>query len=172
MQKVVTLEHYHIMGKFMFAFTVFWAYISFSQFFLYWYANVTEETKFYIIRNTEGWHYMSIFLVFGHFVMPFAFLLRQRAKKDMRQICGAACWVLLVHFIDIYWIIMPERGPSITANDPATMQIMIPYGIVLDLLAFVSVGSIMLWAYLRSIGDYSIYPSRDPRLLESARLVN
>lgn len=171
MLKVVSLEHYHIMGKFMFAFTVFWAYISFSQFFLYWYANVTEETKFYIIRNTEGWHYMSIFLVFGHFVMPFAFLLRQRAKKDMRQICGAACWVLLVHFIDIYWIIMPERGPSITANDPI-MQITIPYGIILDILAFISVGSIMVWAYLRSIGDYSIYPSRDPRLLESARLVN
>ncbi|MBD28176.1 MAG: hypothetical protein CMO38_02885 [Verrucomicrobiaceae bacterium] len=175
MKKVVTLEHYHIMGKFMFAFTVFWAYISFSQFFLYWYANVTEETKFYIIRNTEGWHYLSIFLVFGHFVMPFAFLLRQKAKKDMRQICGAACWVLLVHFIDIYWIIMPERGPSITQYlelYPAGAQITIPYGIIFDIFAFVSVGSIMLWAYLRSMGNYSIYPSRDPRLLESARLVN
>tara|TARA_B100000945_G_C20148459_1_gene487340 strand:+ start:221 stop:421 length:201 start_codon:yes stop_codon:yes gene_type:complete len=66
---------------------------------------------------------------------------------------------------------MPERGPSITANDPI-MQITIPYGIILDILAFISVGSIMVWAYLRSIGDYSIYPSRDPRLLESARLVN
>ena len=61
MNKVVSLEHYHIMGKFMFAFTVFWAYISFSQFFLYWYANITEETKFYILRNTEGWHYVSLF---------------------------------------------------------------------------------------------------------------
>ena len=168
MSKVVSLEHYHIMGKFMFAFTVFWAYISFSQFFLYWYANITEETKFYILRNTEGWHYVSIFLVFGHFVIPFAFLLRQKAKKDMRQICAAACWVLLVHFIDIYWIIMPERGPSITHGG----SMMMPYGLLLDILAFVAVGSCMLWIFLRSIGNYSIYPSRDPRLLESARLVN
>ena len=63
---------------------------------------------------------------------------------------------------------MPERGPSITQGS----QIIIPYGIILDILAFICVGSCMLWAYLRSIGNYSIYPSRDPRLLESARLVN
>ena len=152
----------------MFAFTVFWAYISFSQFFLYWYAKITEETKFYILRNTEGWHYVSIFLVFGHFIIPFIFLLRQQAKKDMRQICAASCWVLLVHLIDIYWIIMPERGPSITGGE----KLMIPYGILIDALAFIAVGSCMVWIFLRSIGKYSNYPPRDPRLHESTRLVN
>ena len=81
LNKVVSIEHYHIMGKLMFAFTVFWAYISFSQFFLYWYAKITEETKFYILRNTEGWHYVSLFLVFGHFVIPFVFLLKIRESK-------------------------------------------------------------------------------------------
>ena len=168
LNKVVSIEHYHIMGKLMFAFTVFWAYISFSQFFLYWYAKITEETKFYILRNTEGWHYVSIFLVFGHFIIPFIFLLRQQAKKDMRQICAASCWVLLVHLIDIYWIIMPERGPSITGGE----KLMIPYGILIDALAFIAVGSCMVWIFLRSIGKYSIYPPRDPRLHESTRLVN
>ena len=168
LNKVVSIEHYHIMGKLMFVFTVFWAYISFSQFFLYWYAKITEETKFYILRNTEGWHYVSLFLVFGHFVIPFVFLLRQQAKKDMRQICAACCWVLFVHLIDIYWIIIPERGPSITGGD----KLMISYGILIDALAFVAVGSCMIWIFLRSIGKHSIYPSRDPRLLESTRLVN
>ena len=168
LNKVVSIEHYHIMGKLMFVFTVFWAYISFSQFFLYWYAKITEETKFYILRNTEGWHYVSLFLVFGHFVIPFVFLLRQQAKKDMRQICAACCWVLFVHLIDIYWIIIPERGPSITGGD----KLMISYGILIDALAFIAVGSCMIWIFLRSIGKHSIYPSRDPRLLESTRLVN
>ena len=168
LNKVVSIEHYHIMGKLMFVFTVFWAYIAFSQFFLYWYAKITEETKFYILRNTEGWHYVSLFLVFGHFVIPFVFLLRQQAKKDMRQICAACCWVLFVHLIDIYWIIIPERGPSITGGD----KLMISYGILIDALAFIAVGSCMVWIFLRSIGKYSIYPSRDPRLLESTRLVN
>ena len=166
--KLVSKEHYHIMGKLMFAFTVFWAYIAFSQFFLYWYAKVTEETKFYILRNTEGWHFLSLFMVFGHFVVPFVFLLRQGAKKDMRQICAAAVWVLFVHMLDLYWIIIPERGPSLTQGGSLTIS----GAFFLDVLAFVSVGAGMLYFFLRSIGSYSIYPCRDPRLLESARLVN
>ncbi len=165
---VVSKEHYHIMGKLMFAFTVFWAYISFSQFFLYWYAKITEETKFYVLRNTEGWHFLSLFLVFGHFVVPFVFLLRQGAKKDMRQICAAAVWVLFVHMLDLYWIVIPERGPSITAGADLVM----PGAFLLDIVAFVAVGASMLYLFLRSIGSYSIYPARDPRLLESARLLN
>ena len=165
---VVSMQHYHIMGKLMFAFTVFWAYISFSQFFLYWYAKVTEETKFYILRNTEGWWFVSLFLVFGHFVVPFVFLLRQQAKKDVRQICAAAVWVLFVHMIDIYWIVIPERGPSITNGELLT----IPGSIFLDVIAFVSVSGVMVFLYLRSMGKYSIYPARDPRLLESIRLIN
>ena len=166
--RVVTTEHYHLMGKLMFAFTVFWAYISFSQFFLYWYAKITEETKFYILRNTEGWYFVSLFLVFGHFVIPFVFLLRQAAKKDMRQICAVAVWVLFVHMVDIYWIVIPERGPSLTNGEQLTIS-----GVFfLDVLAFVTVVSCMLWLFLRSIGRYSIYPARDPRLLESARALN
>ena len=168
LENVVTMQHYHIMGKLMFAFTVFWAYISFSQFFLYWYAKVTEETKFYILRNTEGWYLVSLFLVFGHFVVPFVFLLRQQAKKDVRQICAAAVWVLFVHMIDIYWIVIPERGPSITNGQ----QLTISGAILFDVLAFVSVGALMVFLYLRSMGKYSIYPPRDPRLLESIRLIN
>ena len=166
--KVVSMQHYHTMGKLMFAFTVFWAYIAFSQLFLYWYAKITEETKFYILRNTEGWHFVSLFLVFGHFLVPFVFLLRQRAKKDVRQICAAAVWVLFVHMIDIYWIVMPERGPSITKGELLT----IPGALFLDVIAIVSVMAVMVFLYLRSMGKYSIYPARDPRLQESVRLVN
>ncbi len=166
--QVVSKEHYHIMGKLMFTFTVFWAYISFSQFFLYWYAKIPEETKFYILRNTEGWYYLSIFLVFAHFAVPFVFLLRQGAKKDMRQICAAAVWVLLVHMLDIYWIVIPERGPSLTAGESLTIS----GTLFLDVIAFVSIGASLLYVYLRTIGRYSIYPPRDPRLHESVRLVN
>ena len=54
-------------------------------------------------------------MVVGHFVVPFLFLLRQRAKKDMRQICAGACWLLFVHMLDIYWMIIPERGPSLSS---------------------------------------------------------
>jgi hypothetical protein len=82
LQKVVTDEHYHLMGKLLFAFTVFWAYIAFSQYFLIWYANITEETRFYLTRNTEGWRWVSIFIVVGHFVGHSSCSSPQPRKKN------------------------------------------------------------------------------------------
>jgi len=169
LQDVVSKEHYHIMGKLMMSFVIFWAYISFSQFFLYWYANITEETKFFIIRNTGLWFPLSIFLVIGHFAIPFLFLLRRRAKKDLKQINAAACWILFVHMLDLYWVVIPERGLSLTAGAELTLG---PLSLLGDILAFVTIGSIVLYFYMRTIGKHSIYPCRDPRLVESINCVN
>jgi hypothetical protein len=80
--KVVTLEHYHIMGKWMLAFSVFWAYIGFSQYMLYWYANIPEETEYFLVRNTESWWPLSMLSVIGRFFIPFAILLLQGIKKE------------------------------------------------------------------------------------------
>src|SRR5256714_605110 len=77
LKETVTPEHYHIMGKWMLAFSVFWAYIGFSQYMLIWYANMPEETEYFIHRNTESWNAMSLFLVIGRFFVPFAILLMQ-----------------------------------------------------------------------------------------------
>ena len=82
LKRVVGPEHFHIMGKLLLTFTIFWAYIAFSQFFLIWYANIAEETSWYLIRNTEGWNIGSIALVFGHFVIPFVILLQAWLKKN------------------------------------------------------------------------------------------
>ena len=79
---VVTLEHYHIMGKWMFAFVVFWAYIGFGQYMLIWYANMPEETQYFITRNTESWWALSMLLVIGRFFGPFAILLLRSIKKN------------------------------------------------------------------------------------------
>ena len=168
LKEIVNKEHYHIMGKLMFAFVVFWAYISFSQFFLYWYANITEETKFFILRNTDGWYYVSILLVLGHFGLPFLFLLRQQAKKDMRQVCAMCCWILFMHMVDMYWLIIPERGPSLTHGESLTVSGTFFY----DLLAIVTIGCTIGFIFLRTLGKHSIYPSRDPRLQESIDLLN
>src|SRR5581483_6163251 len=74
LKNVVTMEHYHIMGKWMFAFCVFWAYIGFGQYMLIWYANIPEETQYFLVRNTESWWYVSMLLVFGRFFGPFLIL--------------------------------------------------------------------------------------------------
>lgn len=165
----VTMEHYHLMGKLMHAFVIFWAYIAFSQFFLIWYANITEETKFYLLRNTEMFNaYTIAFLVIGHFFIPFAALLLRQVKKTPKLMVGIAIWILLMQFADIYWIIIPERGVSLTHGE----VFVIPGAFWYDLLAFFGVGGIFGFLLLRSLGKSSLYPSQDPRLEESLNVVN
>jgi hypothetical protein len=166
LQKVVTEEHYHLMGKLLFAFTVFWAYIAFSQYFLIWYANITEETRFYLTRNTEGWRLVSIFIVVGHFVAPFLLLLSQQRKKKPAAVSFVCLWILFMHLVDIYWNVIPERGPSLGVG------VTVPGAWVQDVAALCAVFGTMGFLYLRGLAKYSLYPWRDPRLLESVNVVN
>lgn len=166
LQKVVTDEHYHLMGKLLFAFTVFWAYIAFSQYFLIWYANITEETRFYLTRNTEAWRDISIFIVAGHFVVPFLFLLSQQRKKNPMVISLGCIWIIFMHLVDIYWNVIPERGPSLGKG------VWVAGAWVQDIAALCGVFGTMGFLYLRGLAKYSLYPWRDPRLIESVNVVN
>lgn len=168
LQHVVTKEHYHLMGKLLLAFTIFWAYISFSQFFLIWYANITEETRFFHLRNTGGWWYLSHILVWGHFVVTFVLLLSAARKKKPHMMVALGTWVLLMHLVDIYWMIIPERGPSLTKG----AELWLAGSWVGDIVAFVAMGGIFGWALLRRMGQKSLYPCKDPRLLESVTASN
>ncbi|MES2573151.1 MAG: hypothetical protein V4710_24220, partial [Verrucomicrobiota bacterium] len=104
---VVTSEHYHAMGKYMLAFTIFWAYIGYSQYMLIWYANIPEETIYFRIRNTNSWWYLSTFLVVGRFFLPFPVLLMQASKKASKYLSTIAFWVLGMQLLDIYVIVLP-----------------------------------------------------------------
>jgi hypothetical protein len=166
LQKVVTSEHYHLMGKLMFAFTVFWAYIAFSQYFLIWYANIPEETRFYFVRNTDGWRVVSIFIVIGHFIVPFLGLLSQPRKKNTVAICVIASLVLLMHIVDLYWMIVPERGPSLGIG------VVVEGAWKGDVVAFLGVIGTLGYLYFRLLGTQSLYAWRDPRLIESINVKN
>ena len=168
-------EHFHIMGKLLFAFTTFWAYIAFSQYFLIWYANITEETSYFLIRNTDGWNTGMIFLVFGHFVVPFVVLLQAWLKKNPKYLSIVAAYTLCMHALDHYLIVIPERGVSLGNIKPEIFGNITPaingafWG---DILAFVTIGAAFLFVLLRALGQHSLYPNRDPRILESANLSN
>lgn len=174
LQRVTNGEHYHIMGKLLFAFTVFWAYISFSQYFLIWYAGITEETSYFLIRNTGHWNTAMIVLVFGHFVVPFVVLLQAWLKRNPRALSIVAIYTLGMHVLDHYLIAIPERGVSLGNIDPAygEIRVSIPGAFLGDILAFVTIGAAFLFFLLRALGQHSLYPNRDPRLLESANLSN
>lgn len=169
LKDVITKEHYHIMGKLMHAFVIFWAYIAFSQFFLIWYANITEETKFFLIRNTGGWNtYTILFLVIGHFFLPFLVLLIRYHKTTVWIISAVCIWNLIMHMLDIYWIIIPERSVSLTGGERHFLPEMVKF----DLLALIGVGGIFIFCLLKALGSASLYPCRDPRLDESLNLTN
>ena len=176
LKNVVGPEHDHVMGKLCFAFTIFWAYVSFSQFFLIWYANITEETSYFLLRNTGHWNTVSIGLVVLHFFAPFLMLLRSDLKKKTGFMIFMASYLLILHMLDVYHMVMPERGPSVTSildgGNNAKLWIDVPAAWLTDILALVVVGSGFLFLLLRNITSASLYPNRDPRILESANLHN
>ncbi|MGI8605254.1 MAG: hypothetical protein ACR2OZ_19960 [Verrucomicrobiales bacterium] len=167
LKRVVTEEHFHLMGKLMHVFVIFWAYIAFSQYFLIWYANIAEETQFYAIRNTEGWCWYSILLItIGHFFLPFVLLLVRANKKRPKVILGISAWVLFAHLCEIYWFIIPERGPKL-ADRPS-----IGWAVLFDVIALATMLSVAALAFLHSLSKQSLYPCGDPRLQESINVVN
>ncbi len=172
LKNVVTQEHYHIMGKLCFAFTVFWAYVSFSQFFLIWYANITEETRYFLLRNTENWNLVSLSLVFMHFALPFLALLRSDVKKKPKFMVGLCCYILFMHAVDVYHMVIPERGPSVELVVNHAPQLWIGGSWVGDILALITTVAGFLFFYLRNLTSAALYPHRDPRILESANLHN
>jgi hypothetical protein len=117
LKDIVNDNHLHDCGKFMFAFTIFWAYIAFSQFMLIWYANLPEETMYFMHRMVGGWKYVSIFLLLGKFMVPFFALLPREAKRSESRLLKVGIFMLIAQWIDLIWIIQPEffkNGPQIS----------------------------------------------------------
>ncbi len=114
LRSFVTEEHYHDLGKLLFAFCVFWAYIAFSQYMLIWYGNLPEETVYFLKRMGQGrWALFGVMLPIFRFILPFALLLRRDAKRNPRVLAVAASIVLIGHYIDLAWIILPAFAPSL-----------------------------------------------------------
>jgi len=153
----MNIEHTHSIGKLMLAFTCFWTYIAFSQLLLIWIAGLPEETPFYITRFKDGWWEMGVFMILGHFFVPFGALLSRSLKRTPKRLAIVAMWILLIHYIDIYWLVMPTLYP-----DGATFHWTQP-------VAFLGVGGVAIaFAVSRLRGRLPV-PMRDPYLPESLR---
>ena len=157
---VISAEHLHDIGKFLFAFTAFWAYIGFSQFFLIWYANLPEETIWYQARIEGSWMTVSIVLMAGHFAIPFFYLMGRAVKRRGSTLAIGGAWLLVMHFLDLYWLVMPTLHPE--GFRPS----------LLDVAALVTVGGCLLAAASWLMRRQALVPLRDPRLAESLALEN
>jgi hypothetical protein len=157
---VISAEHLHDIGKFLFAFTAFWAYIAFSQFFLIWYANLPEETIWYKARLEGSWKTVSLLLMAGHFGVPFFFLMGRAVKRRGSTLAVGGAWLLAMHFMDLYWQVMPTLHPE--GVRPS----------VLDAAAFLAVGGVFVAAASWLMRRQALVPLRDPRLAESLAFEN
>lgn len=106
-----TAEHRHDIGKLMVAFTIFWAYIAFSQYFLIWYANIPEETAWVLVRGggtpANEWTVLFWILAIGHFIAPFLVLLWRGTKRASYLLAVVALWLCAMHVADMFWVIRP-----------------------------------------------------------------
>ena len=153
-------EHFYLMGKLLFGFTILWAYFAFGQYLLIWYANIPEETIFYSHHNHGGWMYLCFLIVVGKFMFPAIYLLAQDTKKSLRALTFISVWILFMHAVELYWFIMPYAHP---ATILPSWQ---------DVVSFVTIGSILGYAYIRFSASASLFPPRDPRLVECLTITN
>jgi uncharacterized membrane protein YpjA len=127
---------------------------------LIWYANIPEETRWLAQRQENGWGWVGLVLVFGHFLLPFVVLISRGPKRRPRILAVAAAWLLLMHWVDLYWLVAPADSPGS------------PLPHLLDLTLLVGLGSLLLAAAAFMVRGRSLVPERDPRIEESLAFEN
>jgi len=164
----ITAEHYHDLGKFLFAFVFFWGYIAFSQYMLVWYASIPEEITFYRLRGAtsvpadiNAWTSISLLLLFGQLLIPFAALLSRHLKRRPALLAFCAAWVLVFHWLDCFWLIMPQYDTTGALH----------LGLI-EIASLIGIGGLFLGSLLRLASRHSLRPIADPRLQESLLFEN
>ena len=161
---LVTQEHFHDLGKVLLAFTVFWGYIGFSQYFLIWYANIPEETAWVITRTHGGWENVGRVLMFGHFLLPFVLLLFRKSKQMLGLLAVFAVWQILMHCTDVFWqvrpVLMQGHGTDPVAATKLTFAWVDITGLLGPVLVFLG---LVVWRTQSG----PLVPLKDPRLAEA-----
>jgi len=153
--KIITAEHTHDLGKFLFAFTAWWGYIGGAQYFLIWYGNIPEETIWFLHRWEHGWKEVSLFLMLFHFIVPFIVLAFRAAKRIPVLIISIAAMFLFMHYVDHFWMINP------TFNDH---HFQISW---MHLTTAIGMGGVFVWWLLRNMTKDTVIVLNDPKLQKS-----
>lgn len=168
---IISPSHFYYLGCVKLAFTVFWAYIVFSQFFLIYNANIPEETFWFNMRqltvdgDLSSWWYVGLTLLLGNFIVPFIYLLWNRSKVVPGRLLFISVWILVFTLADHYYNILPRKIPAEGTEFGYAIQQFVPSPF--DLAALVGIGGIVIWAMLRSMKRHEPIPIRDPRIQES-----
>jgi hypothetical protein len=158
---LVAEKTYYMIGSLFLAFTVFWAYVNFAQYFIVWNANMPEETFWYVLREKGTWDAVGKYvIIFGHFFIPFLMLLRIDFKLKLVTMLPLAAWAWFMHFIDLEFQIVPafHTDTILTA------------GLISDIGCILVIGGILAKVFVASFNRYPAYPLRDPRIAETLEI--
>jgi hypothetical protein len=147
--------HWLSLGKLLLAFICFWAYIAFSQYMLVWIGNLPDTIPWLLLRQDHAWRWIGATLILGHFVVPFLLLLSHRQKLEPQRLAPVALWILAIHYLDLYWLVIPQVQPGSIVPDWS------------NLTAFVGVGGAAIATGLFLLRGHHAIPVRDPFLAES-----
>src|SRR5579864_5018915 len=153
MSEMLKPDFVHDHGKWMLVFIMVWAYFSFSQWLIIWAGNLPAEITFYIKRLNGGWGWIGLVLVLFHFVVPFAILLSRPFKRDIRKLVWLATWLLIMRYVDLFWIIEPNFSQTLKFT-------------LADFVVPVAIGGIWLWFFFRNLGGLPLLKVYDPTAVE------
>jgi hypothetical protein len=143
-------EHFHDLGNLLFAFLMFWAYLSFAQLLIMWAGDIPEEIRWYLSRLRHGWEWTAAFLIVFQFFVPWFLLLSRRNKRRPRRLGYIALLVLAMRIVDTFWMITPSFYP-----DRFTVH-------WLDAGALAAIGGIWLWVYTAQLSARPLLALHDP----------
>lgn len=156
-------NHLHDLGKWMFGMSVFWAYIWISQYLLIWYANIPEETEYYVLREHGAWNYLFFINLAINFAFPFFMLMTRKAKRSVGRLKLVACVLLLGHFLDLYVMVAPKvfHHSNITSISG--------YG-VLQIAQLLGGFGLFIFIVARALSKRNLEITQDPTFAEGAHL--
>jgi len=148
MSEMLKPDFVHDHGKWMLTFTMVWAYFNFSQWLIIWAGNLPAEITFYLTRINNGWQTIGLILVLFGFVVPFAMLLSRPFKRDIRRLVWLAVWLMLIRYLDLFWIIEPNFSKTLNVT-------------FADAVVPIAIGGIWLWYFFRNLAALPLLPAYD-----------
>ncbi|MGZ8938376.1 MAG: hypothetical protein ACXW32_04105 [Limisphaerales bacterium] len=155
LKDVVGPTQFYFIGSLIFAFTVFYAYVTFSQYFIIWNANIPEETFWYVLREKGSWYDLSQLIIFGHFFIPFLLLLRIDFKLMFPLMTAIMLWAWLMHYCDMQFNVMPAFRPD---------GFMLHW---LDIACMAFFGGLLSKIWMIWYFKHPPFPQKDPRIAET-----
>jgi hypothetical protein len=158
---IVTRMQIHDIGKLMMAFTLLWAYFSYSQFIIIWSANLPEEITWYLHRIRGAWAPIAIFIVMFHFFVPFGIMLSQEFKRNVKKLAFLGMGIMFMRMVDLFWYIVPNFDiPSFEKSAPfAELRVLLAVA-----GSVIGIGGLWLWYFFFNLRKAPITPAYDPQM--------